>query len=384
MEIKVKKNTWASVFWTVSVAAYMFQCYQRNLAILIVPCLAMFLFIESNRIRFQFYRNYIPLYCFFFLYLTTSGAISYVNGTPISSILRFYLILLAIPLAQCVTEPDFNSEWTVLKVLATVKASTVVLTWMAIFIKQDYQSYRMWAQSTGAGDIYILNGIPRVQILGTSIFVTLFVCEFMKEHRLTFYGALMAVTALAAGNSAYVLGIFSFGVFYYGPVLLKWIKNKNWKLIFVIPISIAMVIVFALYSLRSMKAKAEFSNAVRVEQIQVLTETNPIIGNGLGHSVSGGGVWRQYDGDTYFELQTLYIYNQIGIIGLGTFYLLSLIPYTGQKNRKKLMCYITYLIYTFFNPYCFDSTHIIAVLLISNCVDKNCRIASSGSERLKK
>ena len=381
MEIKVKKNTWASVFWTVSVAAYMFQCYQRNLAILIVPCLAMFLFIESNRIRFQFYRNYIPLYCFFLLYLTTSGAISYVNGTPISSILRFYLILLAIPLAQCVTEPDFNSEWTVLKVLATVKASTVVLTWMDVFIKQDYQSYRMWAQSTGAGDIYILNGIPRVQILGTSIFVTLFVCEFMKEHRLTFYGALMAVTALAAGNSAYVLGIFSFGVFYYGPVLLKWIKNKNWKLIFVIPISIAMVIVFALYSLRSMKAKVEFSNAVRVEQIQVLTETNPIIGNGLGHSVSGGGVWRQYDGDTYFELQTLYIYNQIGIIGLGTFYLLTFIPYAGQK---KLMCYITYLIYTFFNPYCFDSTHIIAVLLISNCVDKNFRIASSGSERLKK
>lgn len=381
MEIKVKKNTWASVFWTVSVAAYMFQCYQRNLAILIVPCLAMFLFIESNRIRFQFYRNYIPLYCFFLLYLTTSGAISYVNGTPISSILRFYLILLAIPLAQCVTEPDFNSEWTVLKALATVKASTVVLTWMDVFIKQDYQSYRMWAQSTGAGDIYILNGIPRVQILGTSIFVTLFVCEFMKEHRLTFYGALMAVTALAAGNSAYVLGIFSFGVFYYGPVLLKWIKNKNWKLIFVIPISIAMVIVFALYSLRSMKAKVEFSNAVRVEQIQVLTETNPIIGNGLGHSVSGGGVWRQYDGDTYFELQTLYIYNQIGIIGLGTFYLLTFIPYAGQK---KLMCYITYLIYTFFNPYCFDSTHIIAVLLISNCVDENFRIASSGSERLKK
>lgn len=79
----------------------------------------------------------------------------------------------------------------------------------------------------GAGDIYILNGIPRVQILGTSIFVTLFICEFMKERRLTFYGALMAVTALAAGNSAYVLGIFAFVVFYYGPVLLKWIKRNT-------------------------------------------------------------------------------------------------------------------------------------------------------------
>lgn len=71
-----------------------------------------------------------------------------------------------------------------------------MLTWIDVFIKQDYQSYRMWAKSTGAGDIYILNGIPRVQILGTSIFVTLFICEFMKERRLTFYGALMAVTAL--------------------------------------------------------------------------------------------------------------------------------------------------------------------------------------------
>ena len=95
----------------------------------------------------------------------------------------------------------------------------------------------------------------------------------------------MAVTALAAGNSAYVLGIFAFVVFYYGPVLLKWIKKKHWKLIFVIPISIVMVTVFGFYSLRSMKVKAEFSNAVRVEQIQVLTETNPIIGSGLGHNV---------------------------------------------------------------------------------------------------
>ena len=48
-------------------------------------------------------------------------------------------------------------------------------------------------------------------------------------------------------------------------------------------------------------------------------------------------MWRQYDGDTYFELQTLYIYNQIGIIGLGTFYLLTLIPvsYTHLDVYKR-------------------------------------------------
>lgn len=370
MKIRINKNTLACAFWTVSMMAYMFQCYQRELATLIVPCLATFLLLESNHMKFQSYRSWMPLYCFFFFYLTISGIISYINGSSIGSMLRFYLILLAIPLAQCVREPNFHAEWIVLKILAVVKASTVLLTWIDVFIKQDYQSYRMWAKSTGAGGyLYFKRHTASTNFRNKYICDT-FICEFMKERRLTFYGALMAVNWPCGRKfMAYVLGIFAFVVFYYGPVLLKWIKKKHWKLIFVIPISIVMVTVFGFYSLRSMKVKAEFSNAVRVEQIQVLTETNPIIGSGLGHNVSGGGVWRQYDGDTYFELQTLYIYNQIGIIGLGTFYLLTLIPYARQKKRKKLMCYITYLIYTFFNPYCFDSTHIFAVLLITNCVE---------------
>lgn len=122
MKIRINKNTLACAFWTVSMMAYMFQCYQRELATLIVPCLATFLLLESNHMKFQSYRSWMPLYCFFFFYLTISGIISYINGSSIGSMLRFYLILLAIPLAQCVREPNFHAEWIVLKILAVVKA----------------------------------------------------------------------------------------------------------------------------------------------------------------------------------------------------------------------------------------------------------------------
>lgn len=66
MKIRINKNTLACAFWTVSMMAYMFQCYQRELATLIVPCLATFLLLESNHMKFQSYRSWMPLYCFFF------------------------------------------------------------------------------------------------------------------------------------------------------------------------------------------------------------------------------------------------------------------------------------------------------------------------------
>lgn len=368
VRIKVKKNTIASAFWGLAIAAYMFQCYWRECARLIVPSLAVFLALEIRNIKFKAGNQWMKAYLLFFLYLSSSFGVSCLAGTTAGTALRFYLILLVIPLATCIKESGFEKEWMITKVLAVIKAGTVLITWLDVFIKQNYIAYRAWAQTTGAGDIYIINGIPRVQILGTSIFVLLFVCEYLNKKGLTAFGVVMLLTALAAGNSAYVLGIVFFLTCYYFPILIRWLERKNWRLIFFIPLAVALLVVFGKYSIDSMKLKADVSNAVRIEQIEVLTNTNPVFGSGLGHHVSGGGRWRNYNGDTYFELQTLYIYNQVGIVGLLAFYVLTVVPYTGKKKRLKLVAYLTYLLYTFFNPYCFDSTHIFAVVMISNLI----------------
>lgn len=368
MNFKANKNMLACFFWGISITAYMFQCYWRSAANLIVPALIAFLLLEIQNIKFPFHKDWLKLYIIFLLYLTTSFAVSCLRGTSIGTAVRFYLILLAIPMALCIKEPQFKIEWKIMRIISIVKAFTILLTWMDVFIKQDYLQYRSWAKGMDVGDIYIIHGIPRVQLLGTSIFVILFICDFLQKRKITMYGFLMLLTALAAGNSAYVLGIAVFVVFYYLPKFANWIMKKNWRLLVAVPIALIGFVAFFYYASDSMKLKADYSNAVRIEQIQVLTDTNPLIGSGLGHSVHGGGRWRKYAGDTYFELQTLYIYNQVGIIGLTFFYILTIVPYMEKRNKWKLLAYFTYLIYTFFNPYCFDSTHIIAIQLITNCI----------------
>lgn len=383
LKIKVNINGIASICWAASIFSYMFQCYWRGLAKLIVPLLIVFLMLEITRIKFPFQKEWIKLFMVYIIYLSISFAISCFNGTSINVALRFYLILCAIPLALCIKEPRFEIEWRILKVISVIKSMTILLTWLDVFITQDYMEYRSWALESGVGDIYILHGIPFIQLLGTSIFVMLFICDFLKNGRFTMYGLLMIITAVAAGNSAYILGIFVFITLYYLRKFKDWILDKNWRAFIAIPIALIVIFQFGRYAVDSLNSKKEYSNAVRLEQVHVLMDTNFIIGNGLGDSVNKTGNFRNYNGDTYFELQTLYIYYQIGILGLFFFYILTLIPYTGKNNRWKLIAYISYLIYTFFNPYCFDSTHIFSVLLISNCIPEQHYIESKEEARNK-
>lgn len=370
MRIALKKNNIACIFWCISIAAYMFQCYWRSLATLIVPSLIIFLILEIPNIKFLKVNGWILIYGIYGLYLIFSTITSLIVGNSIGSVLRFFLILMAIPVAGLVNENEFEKEWIILKILALIKAGTILYTWCVVFISQNYAPYRAWARGIGAGDIYIINGIPRVQLLGTSLFVIIFACDFIKRKKITGYNLLILLAALAAGNSAYVLGIAIFFVFYFLPRVIMWIQKRNWKLMLFIPISMIFLLGFSMYSVNALKLKSENSNPVRFEQVEVLTNTNAAFGNGVGHSVTGGGKYRTYNGDTYFELQTLYIYNQIGLIGIALFYLLTCSIYSGKKNYLKQITYITYLIYTFWNPYCFDSTHIFTMLLISNCIRK--------------
>ena len=116
-----------------------------------------------------------------------------------------------------------------------------------------------------------------------------------------------------------------------------------------------------------MGEKSATSNIVRIEQARILLDTNPAIGDGLGHQIYGTAGSHIYSGDnTYFELQTLYIFNQIGTIGLILFYVLTISVFLGKQRPFMLYLYLSYLIYSFFNPYCFDSTHIMVMVLISN------------------
>jgi hypothetical protein len=113
------------------------------------------------------------------------------------------------------------------------------------------------------------------------------------------------------------------------------------------------------------EAKKVISNATRTDQAKVLLTTGNIIsGNGFGTSIHSVTKFRDYTDDIYFELQTLYIINQIGLIGYFLFMLCTIYIFYNH-NKRMLPVYIIYLLYTFWNPYCFDTTHMVAAFFLT-------------------
>lgn len=133
MRIALKRNNIACIFWFMSIAAYMFQCYWRKLAIFIVPSLIIFLILEIPNIKFLKVNGWILIYGIYGFYLIFSTIVSSILRNPIGSILRFFLILVAIPIAGLVNEDEFGKEWMILKILALIKAGTILYTWCICF-----------------------------------------------------------------------------------------------------------------------------------------------------------------------------------------------------------------------------------------------------------
>ena len=130
---------------------------------------------------------------------------------------------------------------------------------------------------------------------------------------------------------------------------------------------VVVVVIAALvpYISAKIEEKSAVSNMVRIEQALVLLTANPLIGDGLGCWVTAHTQNLHYNGNIYFELQTLYIFKQIGIIGLGLFYAVTLKPMCAA-GKTRFIFYLIYLFFSFWNPYCFDTTQIITILLIIN------------------
>ncbi len=363
--MKLTKNGIANIFWTLAVVAYSFQCFYRRLSSLIIPFLAIFILLKIKKIDLKKVKGWVILYVIYFVFLLLSLCMSSFSiDKDLSVAIRFFLILTVIPIAELINEKNFIREWNSFKIILSLKAAIIIYMWIVVLAQKSYSVYRNWALTTGVGDVYIANGFPRIQLMGNSLFVLAFLVDVYINKKVTAFAVWMGLAAIAAGNQAYLLGIVVGIFFLIYPIVMREIRGKNWKVIWVIPIVALLCLGAIYYGLAIWKGKASYSNVVRYDQAKVLLDANPIFGDGLGKLVHASTTYRVYNGDVYFELQTLYIFHQIGVLGLVLFYTLTFSPYL--KNRKKCCLYITYLIYTFWNPYCFDTTHMMAVIIISN------------------
>lgn len=367
--------------WTMALFGYFFQFpLGTKYASLIVPFVGLYIaFSMARNNGYSMKADWMKVYMIFVAYLLGLGGISILKGVELNNIIRFFLILAIIPLTTTVQRNRFNFEFNIFIFLAVIKCFVLFCFAVNMLQTGEFVGYRQWAYENHFGDIYInpATHLPCVQVMGNAIIPMAAVLNDMYSKQkpilknvITFILILGTVTC---GNSAFLICIALY-VFYRLFVQLLYFHMSVVKKLFVMILFPILLMMFIIVSISILEQKAGWSNAVRGAQAKLLLSGNIVIGNGLANPIYGFAVDRTYTGiEVYFELQTLYVLNQIGIVGIFVFYL---IMYSGmRKYGKSVICFfLIYLLYTFWNPYCFDTTEMIIVIMLVNLNRSNSHI----------
>ena len=354
------------IFWAVAVFAYFFQFPFHFLSVLLVPCVIGYVLLQIPNFYLLKNKAYLFVFGLFVLFVAFSFVRSLILGNSLGRVLRFSAIIFLIPVCCLIHDSKTKIKWMFFVNFATVKALILLGFMIYLLIRGDYTDLRQWVSSHDMGDIYLLSRWnAKVQVHGNALLLVAFMLDFLRQKKFSPRNIILLGGILAAGNFAFILGLGLFlgwRAFLWARQLLK--KGKISKKTVIIAI-ICCVLIAVPYVFSKIQQKSAVSNKTRIEQAAVLTDTNPWVGDGFGNYIKAETPTRDYDGDIYFELQTLYIYNQIGIIGLLLVYILTLWP-IFQKGKPRALLYLIYLAFTFWNPYCWDTTHMITLLLLMN------------------
>lgn len=122
--------------------------------------------------------------------------------------------------------------------------------------------------------------------------------------------------------------------------------------------------VFSIYDLLIVKFTSEISSVSlrsdMINQIFLNLTSNPFrlfFGSGVGSFLNVSNNFRDYTSEYYYEIMTLYIFLQLGVVG----FVLLFMPYVGCLSRiwhldRVLLLYLAcYVLGSFFNPFLFNS-----------------------------
>jgi hypothetical protein len=250
----------------------------------------------------------------------------------------------------------------------------LIVVYIIFLYTGTFTVLRNFALNGGFGDIYSFGGVfLRVQVHGNALLVVAFMLSVMKRQKIGALNVWLFAGVFVAGNFAFLLGTALFLAYYF---FRKTYESKKMWYINIIPFLLFTVTICMFlypYVKRQFEQKSQYSNIVRIEQAEVLLSGTIIRGNGIGNSITAKTSNRNYEGALYYELQSFYIINQIGVIGYLIFMFSTIYTfYYLAKNKKMLIVYFIYLFYSFWNPYCFDSTHMFAVILLLNECNSCC------------
>lgn len=263
-------------------------------------------------------------------------------------------------------------------------------TYIVLLGDPEFSGYiRSKVMSLGLGDIYTYNSyFYRIQIKGNPILPIAFIVSLFaiqsKRIKLS-VASLLFVGTIVAGNFAFILSIIFFIgmylviLFFSNKKVSAYLRNlfssRNRKIMLIT----SLLFVFALgiivlypYLNKMFILKMQVSIPTRFDQVNHLVTNltgstfSLLFGKGLGNVINIISDYRDYRNNYYFELQTFYILNQVGILYFIMFLATHIIFVVKfWKNKFIYLMYFSYFIYAFTNPYLFDTTNILVLIVLT-------------------
>lgn len=240
------------------------------------------------------------------------------------------------------------------------------------------------------GDVFYFNDLYyKLELRGTPLIVFVYLLSysvdiFPQKYRWklrVFY----LVGVILAGNFAYQLIVIIYHLL--SPIFRTNISRKSIvKKIVVRLLLVSLIGGFVIAWISGvLEQKSDHSMAPRVDQAEALIEDmtqndyTVLFGTGVGHTLDIQTSERDYRGNTYFELQTLYLFNQLGLINFSLFLFSNIVlAFHKIKETELLFVYLMYLLYASTNPYIWDTNHIIVITALI-CARNNKQLTLKGN-----
>jgi hypothetical protein len=308
-----------------------------------------------------------------FAYGLCSGLVSIVAGREVSDVFRFFAITMGTLFAFHIRPTTVSVSWSLLPV--TLQALIVAAISIGLSLLQDPDlafAARSIAQEAQWGDIYSFDGLYyRVQVVGNALLPLLFMVSLWRlgSGRVYRWMVLASLIGLvAAGNLTYALV----------AALAAFIRYRAWLFatsgratLTLLSLLVALVLAGgAVAEAFSVKFDGgDSSMGVRFDQIDAAARevgdspASMLWGTGLGAPFPDGRE-RKYSESQYIELQSLYLFLQLGAVG--TLLYLATLFYCARRflaDDGRTIFWL-FLLAGSTNPYILDTNQLVATALL--------------------
>jgi hypothetical protein len=324
-----------------------------------------------------------------FLIVANAICSLFVAGNSPSLVLRFFIILQFIIFAYFVRlDKKFLDLFQFFCIIQSLFLIVFYVVLVTKFNSHTYLPIRFYFISRGWGDVITHNGYYyRIIVNGNELIPIAFYlsCILPPRRFKLIIQIIFLLGILIAGNFSYLIATAFFLLFYFF-IYSRDSKDLLKRTFFLIVLFWVSIIPLFYFIRATLEKKQGESLGTRVDQANVLwnnlvqNKINLLWGTGLGNTVSAITLYRNYTGNYYYELQVLYVFNQLGLIFLVfLFFNIVMSAYNYHSFKTGVILYISYLIFAVTNPYILNTTQVVVILILNTLTFENTEIKTRQS-----